>query len=190
MKTSTSPKLRSKEEEEGFNPKTVLFHLLTSLPLSDYSRQYPVLGSASPLSSPSPQASPSWTSLTYDHIIEAYDFDPSMKTADIDDYFKDFTISIRWVDDSHVLIIFPDSGTGAFFKNQSLTCFSGVCVGHKKSSLLASQSFFSSLNQSQTALEGEGYVILRSTINNSFSTRNGTFTTPEKICSGCCQINQ
>eukprot|EP01126_Amoeba_proteus_P056174 TRINITY_DN7030_c0_g1_i2.p1 TRINITY_DN7030_c0_g1~~TRINITY_DN7030_c0_g1_i2.p1 ORF type:complete len:443 (+),score=102.66 TRINITY_DN7030_c0_g1_i2:55-1329(+) len=49
----------------------------------------------------------SYFSCSYDHILEAHDFDSSVKTSDLDNFFSDYTFFVKWVDEAHALIIFP-----------------------------------------------------------------------------------
>lgn len=114
MKINIYQRLQPRNEEEASRPKKIVYlPIQPSLTCTAYNKSYPALGSATPPTTPPKQPLPqSWSTLSYDHILEGYDFSRSMKTSDIDDYFKDFVINVRWVDDNHVLIIFPDAGTG------------------------------------------------------------------------------
>jgi hypothetical protein len=52
----------------------------------------------------------------FGHIIEVYGFNPEMKTEDILYAFREFKssgVDIKWIDDTHCLIILSSSSAGS-----------------------------------------------------------------------------
>lgn len=53
--------------------------------------------------------------LRMDHILDIYDFDPSVKTKDLENLFHSFResgVNIRWINNTRALAVFSSSETG------------------------------------------------------------------------------